>query len=178
MTLSLRRTISFLILTLLSVVVVIVGSVIVVRETNKAKQAYNNFLRKTQSPQQAQILKEQIKEIGEENISLFENSMPKFSPEDSSTFLPFFKTVEDLDTEFKITHNLKLDQEPAIDENGIPYLGFNLSFKATVGQLTEYLKRLNELPFFIELNSLTISDAVNIRGESQISIQARLYVRQ
>lgn len=122
-------------------------------------------------------LKTELEKIGNADESI-ESAFPT-----SDNILEFVSAMEGLASTYSVKQNLKFGNSvpaPELTTANLEFLviDYNLSVTANITVLINYLKEFENLSYFTTINSVAISSPSNWFSESQITIQAKLYLKK
>lgn len=97
----------------------------------------------------------------------------------SENVISFISTVENLAQEKGVQQTFRFEGErgqpvPELNLNKIP---FNINVGGTNAQFLEYLKGIEKLPYFVKIESISITSAIAIDGQIQANIRGVLYTK-
>lgn len=107
-----------------------------------------------------------------------ENAFPT-----TDNILDFVAAMESLASQYSIAQNLRFGNiTPSsfvLDDTPISLIDYTLTLNGNIQILTKYLETFEKLPFFTEIKGIALSsyDASGWKNNSQITIQAKLYLR-
>lgn len=122
-------------------------------------------------------LKTELDKIGNADLTI-ENAFP-----DSNNVLEFVSTMESLASTYSIKQTLKFGNSvpaPGLGTTEMEFLviDYNLNLAGNINILINYLKDFEKLPYFTTISSFTITSGTDWFNESQIGIQAKLYLKK
>jgi hypothetical protein len=116
-------------------------------------------------------LREDFKKV-EAGQKKIKNAIPPVN-----NILGFVDALESLGKKHPIEQSLKFNVPvPAGDE--LYRIDYNLSLKANISTLIDYLKSFEKMPYFTGINTISLSaGASGWENDSSVSMQAKLYVK-
>lgn len=126
------------------------------------------------SQEQFALLKEDY-----QKISPYYNSVIGVFPS-SENILPFLGAIENFAVSIGVQQSFKFEgqgSQPAagLNLNKVP---FNIIIGGNMSQFLSYLSGLEKMPYFIQIDSLSLTAAQNFESQGQMIIKGGLYVRQ
>ncbi len=122
-------------------------------------------------------IKSELDKIGNPEQTI-ENAFPN-----SDNVLEFVSSMESLAATYSIKQTLRFGNSVPAPELATADLNFlvidyNLTLAGNINILINYLKDFEQLPYFTAINSFTITSGTDWFNESQIGIQAKLYLKK
>lgn len=125
------------------------------------------------SQEQFALLKEDFQKISP-YVEKVENLFPS-----SENLLPFINAMENLAVSAGVQQSFRFESAglqlvPSLNLNKIT---FNVIINGNMGQFLNYLQKLEKIPYFTQIDSLSLTTSQNLESQGQMTVRGSLYVK-